>query len=163
MERFNFDKGLIRYASENNIAKKEKVRFTPRIAGYTFVLTALLAVLVVLLFTRKDIDATVMRAKGMIFQQQPNNEISNIYNIKMVNKTRKSIDVSLKLEDNDKGYIKVVGNELTVRPESLGEGIFFIYMPEEEIHKRKNKFKVGVYAQGKKVETVVTSFVGPNS
>jgi hypothetical protein len=50
-----------------------------------------------------------------------------------------------------------------VKPESLGEGIFFIYMPESEIHQRKNKYKVGVYAQGKKVETIVTSFVGPNS
>ena len=163
MNRFNFDTGLIRYASENNIAKKEKVRFTTRIAGYTFVLTLLISVLVVLLFTRKDIDATVMRAKGMMFQQQPNNEISNIYNIKLVNKTRKLIDVSLKLEDNTSGYIKVVGHQITVNPESLGEGVFFIYMPQSEMHHRKNKFTVGVYAQGKKVETIKTSFVGPNS
>ena len=41
MEKVELPKGLIRFASEDNIAKGEKPQFTPRMKGYTAVLTIL--------------------------------------------------------------------------------------------------------------------------
>lgn len=49
MEKFDFPKGLIRYASENNIAKNEKMKFTKRMVAYTVVLSLLVGVLATLL------------------------------------------------------------------------------------------------------------------
>jgi polyferredoxin len=71
-DKFDFKRGLIRYASENNIANKEKVKYTARMRSLYGALCLLIAVLVTLLATRQDISATVMRARGMMYQEQPN-------------------------------------------------------------------------------------------
>lgn len=48
-------RGLIRFASYNAIRDGVKKLFTARVAGYSVVLTALLGVLVYLLFTRSEV------------------------------------------------------------------------------------------------------------
>ncbi|MBP7390316.1 MAG: cytochrome c oxidase accessory protein CcoG [Chitinophagales bacterium] len=164
MTKVHRDTGLIRYASENNIKKGEKLHMTVRTGAYIGVLVVLLAVLTTLLVTRKDIQATIMRAQGMLYQDQPGNKISNIYNIKLINKTRKDIPVQLRLENEEElhGTIKMVGKELQVPSESIGDGVFFVIMDKSEIHNRKNKIEIGVYSGDKKIDEVKTNFVATN-
>jgi len=154
--------GLIRFASENNIAQNQKVKFTVRIAAYSTVLVVLLAFLSFLLITRKEVQANVMRVQGMLFQEQPNNKISNLYNIKLVNKTRHDVPVTLKLENDDmKGEIKIVGNDLFVKKESVGDGIFFVMVDKDNLHYRKQKIEIGVYSGDRRIDDVKINFMGP--
>lgn len=164
MTRVNKPMGLIRYASENNIKKGEKLHLTVRTAAYSLVLLVLLGILIGFLVTRKDIQTTIMRAQGMLYQQQGPDSISNIYNIKLINKTRKNIPVHLKLEEGGlPGQIRVVGNELLVKPEAVGDGVFFVIVNKKELHHRKNEIKVGVYSEGRRIEVVKTNFMAPNN
>ncbi|HLP13584.1 MAG TPA: cytochrome c oxidase accessory protein CcoG [Flavobacteriales bacterium] len=160
MEKTGRKKGLIRYASENGIAKGEKLRITTRIVAYTGVLLLLIGILTVLLVTRKDVDATILRTPGMLFQKQENKMISNLYNIKLINKTQETVPITLKLESG-KGHIQMVGKNITVKKESKGESSFFIFLPEETITNRKTTLYVGVYSGNTKLETVKTTFLGP--
>jgi cytochrome c oxidase accessory protein FixG len=160
MNKIGAPEGLIRMASENGIANKEKLKFTPRLMAYSSVLLLLVGFFVVLLSTRKDVDATVLRTPGMLFQKQENNMISNLYNIKLINKTHKDVPVELRLESGS-GMIKMVGKQLMVGKESKAESGFFIYLPNEKIKKRKTELKIGVYSGGKKLETITTTFLGP--
>lgn len=155
--------GLIRLASENNIARGEKVRFTARTIAYSVVLVILLAVLVVLLSTRKDIQTTVLRAQGILYQEQPNNRISNLYNFQIINKTRKNFGVKLKLEDSDDvgGEIKMVGKDVLVKQEAMTEGEFFVILDKDKVTHRKNKIEIGVYDGDKRIDKVSTNFLGP--
>ena len=163
MDRFEFPRGLIRYASENNIAKKEKLKFTVRMRAYTVVLSILVCVLIALLVTRQDISATIQRVRGMMYQEQPNGQISNLYNIQLLNKTRKQLPVQLKLENGFEGSIKVVGNDLSVKKESESDGVFFIYADRKNLHQRKNTVSVGIYSDGKKIGTTKTTFFAPTN
>lgn len=160
MEKVGSPKGLIRYASEDGIAKKEKLRITPRIIAYSSVLFGLIIFLTVLLVTRRDIDTTILRTPGMLFQEQPNNMISNLYNIRFINKTHKNVPITLKLESGT-GEIKMVGKEVVINKESKAESEFFIFLPKNEITERKTKIKVDVYAGNKKIQSIKTSFLGP--
>jgi cytochrome c oxidase accessory protein FixG len=160
MEKVGSPKGLIRYDSENGIAKKEKLRITSRMIAYSSVLLALIAFLVILLSTRSDVDATILRTPGMLFQKQPHNMISNLYNIKLINKTRKDMPISLRLE-SEFGYVILVGKNVIVPGESKAENEFFIYVPRDQLKERKTKFKVGIYSGNKKIQTIKTSFLGP--
>lgn len=161
MEKVGFEKGLIRFASENNIASKTPQRFTPRMMAYSAVLTVLVGVLVFLLVTRKDVDATILRAQGQLYQEHDNNQISNLYNIKVINKTRKEVPIILKLE-NTNGSIELVGNnDLIVPPEGLTEGTFFVKVDKSFVKERKNKLVIGVYSGDKNIETIKTNFLGP--
>jgi cytochrome c oxidase accessory protein FixG len=160
MESVKLPPGLIRMDSEKGIAEKKKLRFTARMKAYTAVLLLLIGIESLLLITRSDYDATILRAKGMLYQQRENNEVSNLYTIKLVNKTRQTLPVELKLE-NAKGRVEVVGKSLLVKEEGVTQGQFFIYLPQSEINSRKTKLKIGVYSGNRKIKTVSTNFLGP--
>jgi cytochrome c oxidase accessory protein FixG len=160
MDKINKPLGLIRYESEENIAHNKKSKFNWRIAGYSVVLVLLLSFLTVLLVTRDDVDARVLRTAGQMYQTQPDGRLSNLYNIKLINKTRKEISVSLRLE-NMKGEITVVANNLVVPKESYFQTPFFVKIERQLITKRKTPIVLGVYEGDKKIETVKTTFLGP--
>lgn len=160
MEKINKPPGLIRYESEENIAHSKKTKFNWRTASYSFVLLLLLGFLVVLLTTRDDVDARILRTAGQMYQSLPDGRISNLYNIKLVNKTRKDIPVRLKLE-NMKGEIILIAKELVVPSESYFQTPFFVKIDRSLITKRKTPIALGVYEGDKKIKTVNTTFLGP--
>lgn len=164
MEKVNLPKGLIRYASEDEITKKEKFKFTPRLKGYTAVLTILIGVLVVMLFLRNDLEANILRLPGQLYEHKEGNIISNVYTYKLVNKTTQNVDhVNFKLLSH-KGVVKLVRNEyFKVPAQDLAEGTLFIEINNAAIKSDKEKIKVGVYSGGKLIETTMTAFMAPRS
>lgn len=161
MESVGMEKGLIRYDSENGIKNKVKLAFTGRMKAYTAVLLVLISIEVVLLTTRSDYDATILRAKGMLYQEQPNNQLSNLFTIKLVNKTREKLPVELKIENFKNSKIQLVGKDIVVKPEGITMGEFFVYLNKDDIKERKVNIEIGVYSNGKKIKTIKTSFLGP--
>ena len=164
MENVNLPKGLIRYASENNIAQKEKFRFTGRLVAYTVVLTILIGVFIGMLFLRNDVEATILRLPGQLYERQENNIISNVFTYKIINKTTTEIeDVHLKLLSHN-GEISLVGNQIiTVPKQGLAEGTLFIRINAAILNGDKVKIKIGVFSGDKLIETSKASFLGPRS
>jgi len=160
MEKIHKPKGLIRYASENNIASGEKLQFTPRMKAYSFVLIALLGLLSFLMVTRTDVQATITRVQGQLYQKPDSLHISNLYNIKLTNKTRKDLPVHLQLEDID-GDIKLIGDDILVKGESLNETTFFLTLSRNDLDKMKMEIDIAVYSGDEKIKTVETTFFGP--
>jgi cytochrome c oxidase accessory protein FixG len=160
MRSVNLPEGLIRYASENGIAEKKPLRFTKRMFAYSAVLFLLSGFLVYLISSRNIIEATVLRTPGQLFQEQPDNQISNLYNFKIINKSFEDIPVEIRLE-NSNGEIKMIGNDHTVKKESKFETSFFIILPSGSVKKRKTELELGIYSNGKKLETIRTTFLGP--
>ncbi|MCU7551934.1 cytochrome c oxidase accessory protein CcoG [Chitinophagaceae bacterium LB-8] len=159
MEKLNRPTGLIRLDSEENIAHSKKTG-NWRLKAYSTVMVLLLGFLVYLLVSRNDIDATVLRTPGQIFQTLPDGRLSNLYNIKLANKTRKDVTLTLKLE-NIKGEINIVGNNLTVPNESYFQTPFFVKINRSEIVRRKTHIIIGVYVNGKRIKSTETTFLGP--
>ncbi len=163
MERLNMPKGLIRYDSEYGIVNKTKFRFTARIIAYTIVLTVLFTVFTTLLLIRSDVEATVLRAPGMMYQMQPDNKVSNLYTYQIINKTFKNVPVEIKVEEPKDGIIKWIGREsVNVSQDSLAEGEFFVILPNTDIKYTKTPIKLDLYSNGKLMSQIKTSFLGPN-
>ena len=163
MDAVGLPKGLIRYASENNIAKKQPWRFTWRMKAYSMVMVLLLGVLVWLLATRTDVGVTLLRTPGQLYQEQANNQLSNLYNYKLLNKTFKDKEVTLKPE-NFEGVIKLVGEtKLVIPKDGYATGTMFITLGAKAIKGRKTQLKIGVYEGKEKINTITTSFLGPFS
>lgn len=156
-----FEPSLIRLASESNIADKKKFQFTGKIKGYIAVMVVLIGILVYLLASRTDVGITLLRTPGQLFQQQPNGQLSNLYNYKFLNKTYKDKVLTLKPENFD-GTIKVVGNEKFIVPkEGYTSGSLFIYINNTKIKERKTPLAIGVYEGSEKIYTINTTFLGP--
>ncbi len=164
MESVNLPKGLIRYASEDNIEKKAKFTFSPRLKGYTVVLFILTSVFIGMLFLRNDVEARVLRLPGQLYEHKADNIISNVYTFKLVNKTTKAIDnVNFRLLSH-KGEIKLVAHDDFVVPEQgLSEGTLFIEINASGLSGDKDRVEIGVYSGDKLIETTTAAFLGPRS
>lgn len=164
MEKINKPLGLIRYASEDGIQKRERLHFTDRMKLYSVLLTILLAILGFLLYTRKDVDSTIMRTPGILYQERGTDSVSNLYNIKVANKTIYKIPLQLKLEGTS-GSIEIIGghNHIAVQQEGQGTGSFFVVLPRNVIHNRKTQLSIGLYDNDKLIDVIKTNFLGPVS
>ncbi|CAN5479806.1 cytochrome c oxidase accessory protein CcoG [soil metagenome] len=160
MVKINKPKGLIRYDSANGILNNMGFKITPRVVGYSIVLLLLLILQVVLFANRKDVDMNILRTPGLLFQEQPGNKITNLYNINITNKTFDNVPISLKLKDID-GELKLIGNELNLEPAGKIDSQLLIFVDKEKIKKMNTQFKVQVYSNGKLLNELESTFNGP--
>ncbi len=165
MESINLPKGLIRYASEDEIEKGETFKLTPRLKGYIAVLVILIGLLVGMLMIRNDVEATILRLPGQLYEHKEGTIISNVFTYKLINKTSENIkNVSFKLK-NYKGEIKLVSthNNFEVPEQGLAEGTLFIEIDKNDLKGDKNKLKIEVYSDINLIETTTVNFLGPRS
>ena len=161
MDAVHMERGLIRYASENEISKGEKFHFNSRMKAYTVLLTIMIIVMGVLIGTRKTVDTYISRVKGQLYQEVPGDKISNLFDAKIINKTRSEFPITLRLE-NGEGTIRLVGsNVFTLKKESINEFTFFLDLPKSALTERSNDIKIGVYNGEERIQTVSTKFLGP--
>lgn len=163
MEGVGLPKGLIRYASEDEIEKKEKFKFSIRMKGYTAVLLILVGILTGLLFLRTEVEATVLRLPGQLYQHKGDN-ISNVYTFKVLNKTNKEIkDIHFKLVGIE-GTLNVVGvQNVTVPKQGMLGGTMFVEINKNLLDSDKTKLEIEVYDGDRKIETTTTNFLSPRS
>ncbi len=160
MDRINKPRGLVRYASEQNIAEKKPFAFTTRMRAYSTVLTLLLGVLMVLLVVRTDFETTIVRTPGMLYQERESGEITNLYQLSMVNKTNDDVDVRLELIE-PAGSLEMIGSTISMKSQGKSEGAFFVIIPPENLEGMSQKIKIGVFSGDEQIETVKTKFLGP--
>ncbi|MBL0008346.1 MAG: cytochrome c oxidase accessory protein CcoG [Saprospiraceae bacterium] len=161
MDKVGFPKGLIRYASENQIANGTAFRFTTKMKAYTALLFILLVVMSVMIVTRKTVDTYISRVKGQLYQEVDGGKLSNLFEAKILNKTNKEIPVELKVEGMS-GEIKLVGGQqFLLKKEAINDYNFFVEIPKSEIRERSSNITIGVYSEGQKIQSVKTKFLGP--
>ncbi len=161
MIKVNRPTGLIRYASENEIADKKKFHLNFKVKGYSFILLLLLGVMTYLIASGKSIDTNITRAQGQLYTEQQDGKITNLYNAKIINKTNKLQSYKMKVEGIDAEVKMVTDDKALLKPEAINEVTFFINIDKSKLRERKTDLLVGVYNDGELVETVKTTFLGP--
>lgn len=161
MDKIGRPRGLIRFASLNNIERGEKQRFTRRMQLYSVVLAALVGLFLFLVFSRAAIETTFLRAPGALFQQTADGRIDNIYTVKVINKTSRDLPVEFRIE-NLSGHLRVMTPGTFVVPrEKLAQTSVIIDLEPKQLTGPSTQLAIGIYSNGKRLETVKTSFVGP--
>lgn len=162
MDRIGKPRGLVRYASEENIVERKPFHFTVRMKAYSGVLILLVGVLITLLLVRSDFETTILRTPGILYQEREDGMITNLYQVKLVNKTNDAMDVRFELIEPN-GRIEMIGGAIDLAEQGIGEGAFFIIMDPEDIEKMSTMATIGVYSGDELVETVETKFLGPTN
>jgi hypothetical protein len=131
--------------------------------GYSAVLFILTGILIGLLFLRSDVEASILRLPGQLFQHKGEN-ISNIYTFKIINKTNTDFnDIHFKLV-GIKGTLKVVGKQdLKVPKQGMNGGTLFVEINQNLLDSDKTKLKIEVFNGNKKIQTATTNFLSPRS
>ncbi|MBN2732367.1 MAG: cytochrome c oxidase accessory protein CcoG [Balneolaceae bacterium] len=162
MDKIDRPRGLIRYSSENAISEEKEKILTPRVAGYSGILAVLLITFFSLLGMRADTETSILRQPGTLYQTLPDNRYSNIYEIKIINKTFDTISYDLRLQSPD-GELTPLGNISEVPPQGITKGRLLVKLPAELLTGAKTELIFEVYANGEHVETITSGFISPNN
>ncbi len=160
MDKIGRPQGLIRYASEREIRENKKFVFTNRMKAYSAGLVVLLGIMTYLIASSKSISANISRVKGQLFQELPDNKISNLYDAKVLNKKNKEYPIELKVLGMD-GEIKMINKQPVLKKQGLTDLTFFVILDHSKVLKRSNSIKIGVFADGQLVDEIKTTFLGP--
>jgi cytochrome c oxidase accessory protein FixG len=160
MDKVGKPRGLVRYDSAEAIASGTSRLFTSRVIGYSVVLLLLATLLGVLLANRSEVDVTVLRTPGMFYQERPDGRVSNVYDVKVLNKTFDSVPVTFALEGVE-GAIEVMGGEIAAEAQGIAESKLLILLRPSQLSGLSTPVAIGVYADGRKLNTIHTSFLGP--
>lgn len=163
MESVGLPKGLIRYTSEEEIAKKKPFEFTLRMKGYAAVLIILIGVLIGMLFLRTEVEATVLRLPGQLFEHK-GDMISNVYTYKILNKTNVDYnEVTFQLVAPEGKIILVGKNKIQVPAQKLAKGTLFVEIHPKFLEGDKTKIWLEVWNGDQKIENTTSYFMGPRS
>jgi cytochrome c oxidase accessory protein FixG len=155
-------KGLIRFASYDSIKNGVQKIITPRVIGYSVVLVGLLAILSFTLATRADVESTILKVPGTLYQRTADGFITNLYNIEFLNKTFDLIELEARVLSPSSAVLqRADGTEIKVAAEGMTKGIFFIKIRETELKSARTVVEIGIYKSGKLVETITAKFIGP--
>ena len=161
MDKIEKPQGLIRYASEANIADRVKTKITPRIVAYSAVLIVLLGLLSFTFLSHSVVDASILRTPGQFYQENTDSTISNLYNFKVANKKNNNLHIQIKLL-NQEGSIQLIGHEaIIIPPGEEKQGQLFVIIPNRSIHNKKMPLSIGIYDSSKLVKTINTTFMAP--
>ncbi|WP_374458554.1 cytochrome c oxidase accessory protein CcoG [Chryseobacterium taeanense] len=162
MEKVGLPKGLIRYATENEIEKETKFQFTGRMKGFTIILVLLTAFLGYLLYNRGEMEAKFIKPAGSTFFVR-DGKITNTYNYTFLNKTNEKKVVTVKVIEPKHGeVIYSASSKITVDRDKISKGTINISFPESEMNLSKQNITIGVYdMSGKLVDSYQTYFEGP--
>lgn len=160
MDKIEKPRGLIRYASEENIEGGKKFKWTGRTKAYTALLVVLLVIWVILIGSRTNFDATILKQRGSTYQALGDGMLSNIYEITLTNKTKKTYEVELELDDLE-GIITLAKSPLILEPEEQITERFIIRLHRNQLEKGQKRLFIKVMADDKQILRKRTSFVGP--
>jgi len=160
MKATSKDPGLIRYDSEEGIQKGHSSIWTARNHAYSVALIVLFSFFIYTLLSRPVIETTILRTPGLLFQENEDHTISNVYNIKIVNKTHEYLPLEIRLISHQ-GEIKMAGSKMDIEDQAMFESTFVLFISKDQITSDKTEVEFGIYSEDELIETYKSTFVGP--
>ncbi|MBB6272754.1 cytochrome c oxidase accessory protein FixG [Pedobacter cryoconitis] len=163
MEKIDRPLRLIGFKSEDEIATKKRFHLNKRIYGYAGVLLMLMTVLGYLLISRSDVETTILRASGTLYQLRDKDKtVSNLYNSELVNKTTHPIRFEI-VPDNKEAKIQYIQQENIVKPGETVKLTFFVILPQKSIQKYKTAIGFKLMSEHKVAGQFKTTFIAPSN
>lgn len=159
MDKINKPRGLIRYASKNEIEKGIRSLLTPRSIGYTVVLLILFGILGFMFTLRNNFELSIFRTPGMMYQEYDSLHISNLYDFVLTNKTFDETPAKLELSGIN-GRIQVIGSDMIAKPQGVIEAKFLVIVKEDDIKQLNTPIHIIVKSGDKEIDNIKTSFLG---
>lgn len=162
MEKVGLPKGLIRYATEDEIEQERPFKFTGRMKAYTVVLALLVGFLGFLLYNRGTMEAKFIKPAGSTFFVK-DGKISNTYNYTFLNKSNEDKVVTIKVLSPKNGTVVLSeNNKIKIKKDQITKGTINVSFPEAEIKLSKQNVTIGVYDEkGTLLDSYETYFEGP--
>lgn len=157
MLKINRPKNLIGFFNQDFIKERKPYKIGLKSYGYAAVLFVVMMVFSSLIYKREDIQTTVLRASGTLYQSRGADKTSNLYNAELINKTNKAVKFRFRSQ-NDGDEIDFIQKADVLPKEGSVHLTFFLVRKNNAIKKYKTDAVFEVIANGKVLSTATTSF-----
>ncbi len=161
MKRINKPKNLIRFDSVYGIETGKRSVLNARTYAYSVVLAILLIILAVTIFNRKPIETTMLRVQGSIFQKVDSVTFSNLYMLKIINKTQSDKSLQLRLIMPKSGKIQLITGQSLLKSQGTLESVIIVNLNAKDLTGKSTLIEVGIFEGDRILERYVTNFLGP--
>ena len=159
MRRVGRPEGLIRYTSEEAIRSGTRRVLTWRVKAYATVWLVLLTAAVTLIGHRPDVDVLVLRQPGTLQTTLDNGDVSNFYNLQVINRSRHHVAITYHVLEPAAASITPLGPIHDVPPLGLVESRFLLRVPAAALKGTSTPVRIEVRQGGERLHTVETSFL----
>lgn len=153
-------KNLIGFFNQDFIAERKPYKIALKSYGYAAVLFVIILVFSSLIYKRENIQTTVLRASGTLYQNRGTDQTSNLYNAELVNKTNKVVKFTFRSQDRN-DQIDFIQKATVLPKEGTAHLTFFLIRKNNSVKKYKTDAVFEVIANGEVVSTATTSFFAP--
>ncbi|WP_299177432.1 cytochrome c oxidase accessory protein CcoG [uncultured Neptuniibacter sp.] len=145
MERVGYEKGLVRYTTEHQLAGNKTHILRPRLIGYFAVLCAMFIAFSYTIYSRIPLEVDILRDRGQLYSELSNGQIENVYTLKLANKEQ--VDHQYRISVSGVEGLEYLGEEIiTIKSGELLDLPIRINVPARYIDKANNTILFRVQA-----------------
>ena len=161
MKKIHKPKNLIRFDSVYGIETGKHSVLNARTYAYSAVLLILIIVMAITIINRKPIETTMLRVSGSIYQQVDSVNYSNLYLLKIINKSQSDKALQLKLITPDSGIIQLATGQTLLKTQGTLESVLIVNLNRKVLTGKSTPIEVGIYEGDILLERYSTNFLGP--
>ena len=161
MKKIHKPKNLIRFDSVHGIETGKRSVLNTRTYAYSAVLVILIIILGITISNRKPIETTMLRVSGSIYQQVDSVTYSNLYMLKIINKTKTDKELHIKLINPKSGKIQVATGQSVLKSQGTFQSVIIVDLDKKDLTGESTVIEVGIFEGETLLEHYTTNFLGP--
>ena len=163
MDKMKYNKGLIRYTTENILRSGRLHLLRPRVIIYALILFFTTALLVQQFATRNYVELDISRDRNVLYRELGNGDIQNHYGIKILNKDRNQHQYQISVDGLENAFLKLDDGPLQVAGATANNFQLRVIAKASSLHSSVNTIRFKLVALDDSSISIVSDarFVGP--
>lgn len=163
MEKVGYEKGLIRYTTENAVAGKTSRVLRPRMIVYAVLLAVLVALFGVSLGMRTPLQLDVLRDRNALYRETGDGLIENVYTLKLINMDDRPHRYRISVSGIDGLKLSLDGGDSLIRSGAVASIAARVSVDPVKLHQPGNTIVFAIVARDdpKLAASEKARFLGP--
>lgn len=165
MDKMGYEKGLVRYTTENTINGKQTHVLRPRILVYAMILTGITISAFYAILNRTPLALDVIRDRNTLYRETDNGLIENVYIMKIMNMDQQPHTYSLSVTGMDNVVLRMDTVDIEVNSGEVIELPVRVQVDGDAIEKRSSEISFHLVASDADnlYVTEDARFIGPTA
>ena len=162
MDKMGYERGLIRYTTENTLQGKHTHIFRPRVILYAMILMGVTAGAFYSILTRTPVAMDVIRDRNSLYRETNDGLIENVYIIKLMNMDKQAHTYSLSVQGIPELLLKKDIDDISVKSGEVIELPVRVQVDADNLKQRSNEISFTLDALDDELHIVEDArFLGP--
>ncbi len=163
MDKIGYDRGLIRYTTENALHNKESRVLRPRVFVYAAILLLSTSALVYSMATRVPLQLDVIRDRIVLYRESKEGLIENVYLVKIMNMDNKAHDYFLRVSGITDLKLDIGNRDISAAPGEVIELPVRLSADPTDLKKRSTEIQFHLLARDDENLSAdeIARFLGP--